>query len=223
MKDNIVIKKFPNGIKLYLNSELNFEELINEVALKFSQSRHFFRDAKVALALEGRILSEEEEQQIVTAIQLNSDVDILCIVDDNEDSDSIFKNAIAKTQLPYSDNYGQFYHGTLKNNQKIEIDSNIIIMGDVYPGSCVMSSKNIIIIGGLYGEAHAGVGSDSSHYVVALEMSPERIRIGDFRYKPNDKPRWNIRHKVQPKIAFVKEKQIVTETITKDLLETLSF
>ncbi|MBR5597049.1 MAG: septum site-determining protein MinC [Lachnospiraceae bacterium] len=223
MKDKIIIKKFPNGIKLFLDSEITFEELLNEIAYKFSQNRMFFRDAKLAVSFEGRELSEEEERLIITTIQLNSDINVLCIVGKNDDTDRNFVKAIQKVDYQQTDNYGHFYRGTLKNNQKIEVDSSIVILGDVYPGSSVTASKDIIILGGLYGEAYAGVGTDSSHYIVALEMSPEKLKIGEFRYKPNEKSRWGIKPKVQPKIAYVKDEHIVTEPIAKDLLEHLPF
>ena len=54
-------------------------------------------------------------------------------------------------------------------------------------------------------------------------MSPEKIKIGDFRYKPQEKQRWSIKPKVQPKVAYVKDKHIVIEPITKDLLENLPY
>lgn len=223
MKDNILIKKFPNGIRLYLNPDLDFEDLIKEIAAKFNQSRHFFRDARVALAFEGRELTDDEERQIITTIQLNSDIEILCIIGKNEETDRNFVKAIQKVDFQHTDNYGHFYRGTLKNNQKIEVDSSVVVLGDVYPGSCIVASKDIIILGGLYGEAYAGVGSEESHYIVALEMSPEKIKIGDFRYKPQEKHRWGIKPKVQPKVAYVKDKHIVIEPITKDLLENLPY
>ena len=223
MKDNILIKKFPNGIGLYLNPELDFEDLLKEIATKFNQSRQFFRDARVALAFEGRDLTDDEERQIITTIQLNSDIDILCIIGKNEETDRNFVKAIQKVDFQHTDNYGHFYRGTLKNNQKIEVDSSVVILGDVYPGSCIVASKDIIILGGLYGEAYAGVGSEDTHYIVALEMSPEKIKIGDFRYKPQEKHRWGIKPKVQPKVAYVKDKHIVIEPITKDLLENLPY
>lgn len=221
MKDNILIKKFPNGIRLYLNPELAFDDLLKEIATKFNHSRQFFRDARVALAFEGRDLTEEEERRIITTIQLNSDIDILCIIGKNEDTDRNFVKAIQKVDFQHTDNFGHFYRGTLKNNQKIELNSSVVILGDVYPGSCIVASKDIIILGGLYGEAYAGVGSEESHYIAALEMSPEKIKIGDFRYKPQEKHRWGIKPKVQPKIAYVKDKHIVIEPITKDLSENL--
>ena len=149
MKENIIIKKFPNGITLCLNQDIALEELLDELSVKFQQSRHFFRDAKVALALEGRILDEEEERQIVNTIHRNSDLKILCIVGKNEETNRNFVKAIQKVEGQHTENFGRFYRGTLKNNQKIETESSIVVLGDVYPGCCVSSAKDIIIIGGL--------------------------------------------------------------------------
>ena len=135
MKDNIIIKKFPSGITLRLNPEISFELLMEELAAKFSQSRNFFRNAKVALALEGRSLTEDEERHIIRTIHQNSDMEIICIVGKNEATERNFVKAVQKVQKQHADNYGHFYRGTLKNNQKIDIeDSSIIILGDVYPG-----------------------------------------------------------------------------------------
>lgn len=223
MKDNVIIKMFPNGITLHLNPEVDFGQLLEEMALKFSSGRQFFRDARVALAMEGRKLTETEEHLIVTTIQNNSDIEITCILDKDEEKNQPFVKAIQKVDLQYSDNCGYFYRGTLKDNEKIDIESAIVIVGDVYPGSVVTAQKDIIILGGLYGEAYAGVGSEGSHYIIALEMSPEKMKIGDFRYKPKDKSRWGFKPKVQPKIAYVKENHIVMESITKELLESLPF
>ena len=100
---------------------------------------------------------------------------------------------------------GQFYKGTLKNREVIETENSIVVLGDVYPGSAVMSGGNIIILGGLYGEA--------------LEMEPERLKIGDFKYKTNAKQsKWGIHPKVQPKIAHLKNGKIVFDPLTKELL-----
>ena len=222
MKENITIKKFPNGITLHLNPEIPFETLLEELALKFSASRQFFRDARVALAIEGIMLDDVQERQVVTTIHDNSDLEIICIVGKNDDTNRNFVKAIQKVDFQHTDNYGHFYHGTLKNNQKIEMNSSIVILGDVSAGSIVSASKDILVLGGLYGEAHAGVGSEGTHYIAALEMSPEKIKIGDFRYKPKEK-RWGFKPKVQPKIAYVKDNHIVMEPITKELLEFLPF
>ena len=153
---------------------------------------------------------------------MHSDLEIICMIGKNEETERNFVKAIQKVNAQHKNNYGYFHRGTLKNNKKIEMNSSIVILGDVSPGSIVSASKDIIILGALYGEAHAGVGSNDIHYIAALEMSPEKLKIGDFRHKPKDK-HWGFKPKIQPKIAYVKENHIVMEPITKELLESLSF
>lgn len=221
MKDHIIIKKFPNGITLFLKEEITFEQILEEIAIKFQQNRNFFRDAKMALALEGRSFTSEQERQIITTIHDNSNIQITCLVGKNEETNKTFVKAIQKVEMQNTDNIGKFYRGTLNKNNHLETDSSIVILGDVYPGSSVTATRDIIILGGLYGEAYAGASGEEGHYIVALEMSPEKMKIGDFRYKAKERPRWGIKPKIQPQIAYIKENQIVSEPITKELLEII--
>ena len=57
----MVIKRFQNGIRLYLDAEMEFDELKAEVAEKFRRSAAFFQDAFVAVSFEGRSLTPEQE------------------------------------------------------------------------------------------------------------------------------------------------------------------
>jgi septum site-determining protein MinC len=223
MKENILIKSFPNGLTIHLNPEPEFRELLGEIAEKFTQNRNFFRDARMALALEGRTLTEEEEKQVIQTIRDNSDLDIICIVGKNEETNKQFVKAIQRVDMQHTDNVGRFYRGSVNNGQKIEAETSIVILGDVYPGCSVTSARDIVIIGGLYGEAYAGTDGEKGHFVAALEMSPEKLKIGDFRYRAKEKPKWSIRPKVQPKIAYMKDEGVVAEPITKELLEFLPF
>ena len=59
---------------------------------------------------------------------------------------------------------------------------------------------------------------------MALEMSPEKLKIGDFKYKTSEKQsKWSIKPKIQPKIAFVRDARVFMEPITKELLNDLPF
>ena len=225
MKNAVIIKSFPNGITLYLDEEMPFEELIIQIAIKFKESSGFFKDAKMALAIRGRKLSEEEEKQILYTIAENSQLNILCVVGEEEETDRQFVKALSQADFSEDSmigSEGQFYKGTLKNGQVLETECSIVILGDVYPGSSVISAKDIIVLGGLYGEAYAGGNGCEGHYVVALEMSPEKLKIGDFTYQTKEKTnKWSIKPKVQPKIAYVKNNKIVADSLTKELLSEL--
>ena len=109
MKENVVIKKFPNGINLFLNDNISMEQLLDEIAIKFQQNRNFFRDSKIALGIEGRILTEEEERDIIHVIHTNCDLQIICLVGKNEQTDRSFVKALQKVEMQNTDNIGKFY------------------------------------------------------------------------------------------------------------------
>lgn len=52
MKSEVMIKSFQNGICLCLNDSAEFEDILEEVAVKFREARHFFKDARMALSIE---------------------------------------------------------------------------------------------------------------------------------------------------------------------------
>ena len=204
MKEAVIIKSFPNGIALYLNPELPFGS------------------ATMALSIGGRTVTDMEEIRILEAIRDNSGLNIACIVEKDDTVNQNYVKALERTERELAKKpEGQFFRGSLRDGAILETENSIIMLGDVYPGSAIISAKNIIILGGLYGKAHAGGNGREGAFVAAFEMEPERIRIGDFKYRPNTrKPKRGIRHKVQPKIAYIENDRIIFDTLTKDLLSS---
>lgn len=224
MKNPVIIKSFQNGLSIYLDDEIPFAQLLEEIAFKFKESAHFFKDASMVLSFEGRELSDQEERQIVSTITANSALNVMCIMGKSEETNKTFVKALQKLSYHQEvlENAGQFYKGTLKDGQMLETENSVIVLGDVYPGACIISSKDIIILGGLYGQAYAGGSGAEGHFVVALEMSPEKLKIGDFKYKTSEKQsKWSIKPKIQPKIAYVEDGRVIIEPITKELLNDL--
>ena len=222
MKDAVLIKSFPNGINLVMREDAEIEEILRELAMKFSEARNFFGTSSMALSMEGRKVTETEEIRILDTIRQNSNVRIVCIVGRDEETNKNYIKALQHMEKKLTGgDEGQFYKGSLKNREVIETENSIVVLGDVYPGSAVISAGNIIILGGLYGEAYAGGSGIEDCYIVALEMEPERLKIGDFKYKTNAKQsKWGIHPKVQPKIAHLKNGKIVFDPLTKELLGT---
>ncbi|MGN0278351.1 MAG: septum site-determining protein MinC [Lachnospiraceae bacterium] len=224
MKNPVIIKSFPNGLSIYLDEEMPFDQLLKEIGLKFKESAHFFKNASMVLSFEGRKLSDQEERMIINTITANSELNVMCIMGKNEETNKNYIKALQKLSYHQQvmENAGQFYKGTLKDGQMLETENSIIVLGDVYPGACVISSKDIVILGGLYGQAYAGGNGEDGHFIVALEMSPEKLKIGDFKYKTSEKQsKWPIKPKVQPKIAYVEDGRVKLEPITKELLNDL--
>ena len=224
MKNAVVIKSFQNGLSIFLDDEIPFSKLIEEIAFKFRESAHFFKDASMVVSFEGRELSDLEERQIVSTITANSSLNVVCIMGKNEETNKNYVKALQKLSYHQQvmENVGQFYKGTLKDGQTLETENSVIVLGDVYPGASIVSNKDIVVLGGLYGQAYAGGSGEEGHFVVALEMSPEKLKIGDFKYKSSEKQsKWPIKPKIQPKIAYVQDQRVIIEPITKELLNDL--
>ena len=75
---------------------------------------------------------------------------------------------------------------TIRSGQSISSDGNIVIIGDVNPGSEIIAKGDITVWGILGGIAHAG--SDGNNYakIRALKLNPVQIRIGEvFARRPD--------------------------------------
>lgn len=227
LRDPVIIKSTKNGINLVLDPELAFDELLKAIKEKFRESEKFFKNAKISISFEGRELSENEQFEIIEAIQANTSITIICILD----RDEILEEVIARKTNAYieahSASTGQFYKGTLRSGQQVESESSLIILGDVNPGAKVVAKGNIVILGALKGIAYAGAGGDNHCFVAALEMDPVQIKIGDFIGRSADKVRQakTFRKKIKdgpvPQIATVYEEQILIEPISKGLLKNI--
>lgn len=224
MKNSVILKSFSNGISVILDSAVPFEELLNDVAEKFREADKFFRDASVAISIEGMELTEEQEREILDAITQNSRLKVLCLMGKDEEKNLKFLGLQDNLAFQKDENCGQFYRGTLKDGQSIETEHSIIILGDVCEGCTVYSSKDIVVLGALTGAVYAGSGGNSNHFVVALDMRPSSLQIGDLVYdcQPQKTARWGRKPKTVPKIAYTYNGEIQMEPITNELLDSFT-
>lgn len=124
---------------------------------------------------------------------------------------------------------GQFYRGTLRSGQKIEVDGSLVVLGDINPGAQIVAGGNVVILGCLKGSVHAGYPSNKSTFVAALIMEPMQIQIGSCIARSPDqkgKKRKTFRKRgqkdLEAKMAFVENDNIFIETITRSLINEVS-
>ena len=198
-----------------------FEDLLESVSEKFKSASKFFNNANMAISFDGRDLSAEEEKRILNVISDVSELNIVCVIDNNEIREQCFKKAVEERLEEISSQTGQFYKGTLRSGQMLESESSIIILGDINPGAKVIAKGNVIILGSLKGNIYAGANGNEDAFVVALEMAPIQIRIGDTIARSDD-------NNGKPKkmgdgimIAFVEDGNIYIEKLDKTILDDI--
>lgn len=101
---------------------------------------------------------------------------------------------------------------TLRSGQSITSEGNIVIIGDVNPGSEVIAKGDITVWGVLGGIAHAGSQGNQYARIRALKMNAIQLRIGDtFARRPDsiNIPYIQKTDTFVPEEASIRKKQII--------------
>ena len=235
MAQKVMIKSNKYGINLILDPNIAFADLLKAIIEKFKESEKFFKNSKLGISFEGRVLSGEEEQKIIDAITENTSIEILCVVDNSEENAEKMKaqidaytEAIQHQYVKAMSSQGEFYRGTLRSGQVLESDASITILGDVNPGARVSSGGNVVVLGALKGNARAGIYGDSNCFILAIEMDPIQIQIGDLIAKSPDKEKKKRRIIIkekkeasEPQIAIARDGNIYIEPVSKKILNKI--
>lgn len=241
MDNSVIIKGSKNGITVFLDEKMPFEELLENVSDKFKNASKFFNNATMAISFDGRNLSAEEEKRILNVISDVSELNIVCVLDENNDIKYVYEEAVKKAMNSFNISHQperqkitdpkttcMFYKGTLRSGQVFEADGSVVVLGDVNPGGKVVAKGSVIVLGSLKGNIFAGVDGNENAFVVALEMSPMQIKIGDIIARSSDSgvnkiSKGKNKSKIlEPKIAYVYDQNIYVEDLEQNALDDIS-
>ena len=218
MNNAVVIKGTTYGFSVYMDEQADFATITKEVGEKFKESAKFFGNAKMAISFSGKVLTDEQQRQLLDVIAENSEVQIVCVIDKNSETEEEHRRSLEEHLQAMDSSNGQFYKGNLRSGQVLETETSIIILGDVNQGATITSKGNIIVLGALLGNVYAGAGGNENAFVMALDLDPVQIRIADTIARAPDKVGkmlWK-REKEQtkePKIAFRSGDNIFIEPV----------
>ncbi len=101
---------------------------------------------------------------------------------------------------------------TLRSGQTLTSDGNVVVIGDVNPGSEIVAKGDITVWGILGGIAHAGSDGNKYAKIRALKMNAIQLRIADtFARRPDsiNIPYIQKTDTFVPEEACIRKKQIV--------------
>lgn len=221
-RSSVIIKSNKYGLIVILDENLPFEELLLDIGDKFEEAANFFKNAKMALTFRGRILTKDQEKQVVEAIVNHSGIHILCIVDEQKDHEEYYRQAVELANQEQEKQDGMFYRGTLRAGQVLEMETSVVILGDVNPGASVVSKGNIVVLGSCRGSVYAGAAGNRECFVAALILKPNQVRIADKLARSAITKRVDTgEYQIDPKISYIKEDHIYVKPITNDTLQDI--
>ena len=218
MRNAVVIKSSKAGMTVILDPELPFDELLDAIGKKFSESARFWGSVQMTLTLEGRDLTAAQEFAIVDTITKSSQIEVLCLLDTDAERIERCEKALNDKLMELNSQTGQFYRGTLKRGDCLESEASIVIIGNVDHGARVTAKGNVIVLGELKGTVTAGVSGNPQAVVMALDMAPLQIRIGDMSSRFNER---NKRLGRGPMIALAEDGAIVMRSLKKSFLNNM--
>ncbi|MFW6256605.1 MAG: septum site-determining protein MinC [Bacillota bacterium] len=187
------------GAIISFEPDIKFKRIKNELRDHVTQASNFFAGVDLYINIEGRQFTMGQMKQIMEIIKQYNNVNEIYFSRSSE-PDSLNIPESRDTVL---------VKGTIRSGQKVKYPTNIVIMGDVNPGSEIIAAGDIIVVGKLRGVVHAGAGGFKDAEVVALLLDPTQLRIADIISRPPDQEESD--NKISPERAFIKNGSIIVE------------
>jgi len=199
--DKIIIKGNKDGLYAIINMNKfkDFDEMLDGLIEKLSRGKKFYKGCTLKITMELKNLSERELAKLRDVL-FDEFMIKDCIFEDREEKPSKVFSGIYEGRT-------KFLRKTVRSGQCINYSGNIVIIGDVNPGSEVYAGGNIVVLGALKGHAYAGVGGNEKAIIAAFSLQPEILQIADIMTRsPEDgmKPQY-------PEVAKVKDSSIIVE------------
>jgi len=162
-----------------MNPDIPIEQLLTSICRKFADSKRLFGDSKMAIALEGRRLSDEEIEAVIQSIERNCDATVTVIAL----KDRFFEKEMAQKKDNFyfekSNEYLKIVNGDVSPEQRIASTYGVLVTGDILEGGSVECGGNLICLGNISGSATCGRRTGKAACVIAGGIENANITIGD--------------------------------------------
>lgn len=199
----VSFKGMVDGVRINLDGDTGIFDLLQVLEAKICENKGFFGTGDCRISFGGRRFSASEKQRLE---ELAKRLLPLCRVDfesekpktlpqtdwisaykekgepkksedekesseqseDDDDFVSVFRS-----------NRARLYEGIVKDGMTLHSDGHLVLFGTAKKGASLIATGNIIVIGGLYGTAHAGCNGHNGSYIMAMDMRPEGLAIAN--------------------------------------------
>ena len=167
------------AIELIADEE-NFN--VEDIKKFILEKKQLLRGTRFILSVENKLLSEEELRELVEFLK-NVNEFVFCGLKTNlkENRELCIKSGIPcdistlkveKEKERSESEEIKFYGKTLRSGDKLTSSGDLIIMGDVNPGSEVEAGGNVYVMGNLMGFVRAGIGKSKAEIRAIFFKAP---------------------------------------------------
>ncbi len=228
--EQINIKGIREGLLLTIEDGTSFDEMLAILEAELEAKEAFLQGSAITLQVGLRPLRQSQLIKLQKLFDRHS-LPLRAILTDEESTRTAARNLGFATRLSGSqtDLNGQLVNNevpvqqeqenkdtlpgglvlkeTLRSGRRVYHEGDVVIIGDVNPGSEIIAGGDVIVWGRLRGLVHAGALGDDTAVICALELIPTQLRIYDqIAISPSEKEQ-----NPKPEKAFIKDGQIIAE------------
>lgn len=196
----VALRAYRDGLHLIIRPHLSIAEVEEAIQQEMSRMNQPLVGASVQIDLKCPLLKEEEMTYLKSKLQETYNLTVRSIEAFEEQVPSPIAaapttHAIAQatdTQNSRDSEPSRIIPYTIRSGQAENFpQGSLIIYGDVNSGAEVQAGGDIVVLGALRGNAHAGINGRLSAVVIAMDLVPVQLQIGNFisRRPINQKPR----------------------------------
>lgn len=228
-REQINIKGIREGLLLTIADDVSFDEMIAILQTELDAKEAFLRGSAITLQVGLRPLRQGQLIKLQKLFERHN-LPLRAILTDEEStriaarelgfatrlsgSQTDLNGQIVVHEVPMQEPEkcdtlpgGLVLKETLRSGRRVYHEGDVIVIGDVNPGSEIIAGGDVIVWGRLRGLVHAGALGNDTAVICALELSPTQLRIYDqIAIAPTEKEQ-----SPKPEMAFIKDGQIIAE------------
>jgi len=212
MSTPISIKGTKDGLRLLLDEDASWYDILATLRIQLERGAEFFRGAELTLDVGNRALQTTELNALLELMREHGLQPTMLATNAPEGRNAGRSTGVLirpSMRLAQSTTYdgevtdAMLVTRTLRSGQMLRHHGHIMIIGDVNPGAQLIAGGSVIVWGRLRGTVHAGALGDRTAVVCALDLQPSLLRIADLLSRPPEQ------RSEGPEIARIADQRIV--------------
>jgi septum site-determining protein MinC len=190
MPNLIAIKGNKEGLRLQLDEQAAWSDVLDALRDQLGQGTNFFQGARIVVDIGQRALADDQLGALLELMRRHG-LSPESLASTARESRNVARAAgIAARPLARSvaesEDRGEaaFVWRTVRSGQVVRHYGHVTVLGDLNAGGEIIAGGNVIVWGRLRGTVHAGALGDRSAVICALELAPTQLRIADLIARP---------------------------------------
>lgn len=210
----VTLRAYQDGLHLIIRPNHSITEIEKAIQRELARMNQSLSETSVQIDMRAPVLTDKELEHLKTGLKETYNLQIREVVISEEPASPPIVAAPATHTISQtmalsnseSSEQSRIVPRTIRSGQTEDFpQGSLIIYGDVNQGAEVRAGGDIIVLGALRGSAHAGTDGRLSAVIIAMDLVPLQLQIGNYI----NRPLLSQKSRGYPEIAYIGSKDII--------------